>query len=1755
MAAAGRCVRDFVPKCRLLLFSVCMAAGLGEPAVAQTTQIVLNHTTALVFDSVIAGPADDPATPTRDEPNHNYDSFYAMTMRGGASTRSLSLLQIHGFLSNLRIPPGSTIHSATLRFYLHDDLASGHPQTVRVHRMLAPWTTDPERPTTWNNQDNAFGTDGISLDDAEAVAVATDEIILGAGANRFVTAQVTADIQAWVNGAPNFGWVLLTDNPSDSGGFRTSNHALYNTSEIKPPTAPPGTPAEPIAPLNKTFAALTAAEWRQVQSPTLTINYTPAAPTADTKLTDADLFAALDYDAVPQLAAVRAAFLAGDLALARGELARYLRSRPQPVVPDPSDFGLVIDSTPPASGTARLAAATTAERALTLRFTADATTHQFPDLPLDWEFTPAGTSNFPQYMNRFAYAEDMAKAYAATGNPLYLTGQPAPERLHGFASILRDWITGNPVPAVRLNGGGLQSWTTMQAGLRAGHFWPRAWQRLVRSPDFPPDTLVLWMKSYFEHAEYLRQFRGTGNSLAMEINGLFTASILFPEFSAAAGWRQTALERLAAETGGGGQIYPDGAQTELTPLYHLTSLRHFANVIRIARANSLTLPAPAESAVERMFDYAMRLAEPGGRFPDFNDSDQPNSGSLTAWMQLAANLHPSRPDFLHFATSGTLGAPPANTSGLLPHAGQAVMRSGWDAQARYLAFEGGPLGTAHHHDDKLSFVLNAFGERLILDSGRYAYDGSDYEAYGRSANAHSVVHLGPFRQSRRLSTGVFRADSPYDIEWRTSTGFDYATASFGQREGEVFRHGSTSSSSVLAGASHRRHILFDKAGGWWIVVDDIVQPDATPREIVQQFHLGAFQTSIDSATRRVILQKTSGPSLTLTPMVEHDLTASVTTGQTSPELLGWQLTGGSGTATAIPVARFTRPAAGRVQLATVLAPAPAGAAPATPAVTRLATGNPDLFGARVTWTDGRPPTDFLVNLDRSRPFVWDGQTFSTGSIIVQNGSIHAYGQTVAVTSGAFTEGLDNVIRFTFTRSGGDLGQPLAVPFTLAGNATPASDFTAPPTAEITFPAGQAVAHLDLPLLDDTGPESEESLILTIQPGPGYAPDTARGTASATLRDNDFVTTSNTEGADVPLGGTGSGQITVSRPPGTGPSSTYTLVLPSSTYTALKTGQTDGPPFEWEDISATGSLVTQWTHDSISNLDLVFPSPATVIDDAVSHIINFTGGFFFPFHGENTTRLRVSSNGYITFGTPAIEPARKGAATSYSNSPLPATGAPQGAVFPFWDDLWLDTSGGIYVQQFPDRFIVQWNNITTYSNRNIRVTLQAVLHAGGAISYRYLAVPASGPSYTVGLQNRAATTALQIGHNTAAVGSYTAVRILAPNPWLSASGPTTATLGPGQSAAFHLTYTAAGLPQGTHAATAFLHGEGLPSGGLAVPITISAGGSAPIPTIGVQAATTATSESTPGNPARFTISRTGDTAAPLVVHVAYAGQATPGLDYLALPETVTLPAGESSVTLNVVPLDDLLVEASGNETVTATLQPHPAYTIGVFNPATATIADNDTYANTAPAGAAVRVTSESSVTLTWTDNFETNTKYRVRRSTNQTTWTGFDAAAGATSHTFTGLAPGIPHFFQVRAERATFEGTNNSLWSAVLPATPSALNAWRAAHFAANASEGRAADQADPDADGLPNLLEYALGTHPVEPASRALPFARASAGVLALTFTPAATNGVRFHMDSSTTLTNWTTTDITPFLTPGQPYTHTQSASPDLFLRLRVTTP
>ena len=101
------------------------------------------------------------------------------------------------------------------------------------------------------------------------------------------------------------------------------------------------------------------------------------------------------------------------------------------------------------------------------------------------------------------------------------------------------------------------------------------------------------------------------------------------------------------------------------------------------------------------------------------------------------------------------------------------------------------------------------------------------------------------------------------------------------------------------------------------------------------------------------------------------------------------------------------------------------------------------------------------------------------------------------------------------------------------------------------------------------------------------------------------------------------------------------------------------------------------------------------------------------------------------------------------------------------------------------------------------------------------------------------------------------------------------------------------------------------------------------------------EATPLDHGRITISMSATSDSDTTIHYSVAGTANGGDDYVALPGSVTIAAGDTSATLDVTLIDDYLLEL--NETVIVTLDSIAGdadVSIGSARAATVSIADNE-----------------------------------------------------------------------------------------------------------------------------------------------------------------------------------------------------------------------
>lgn len=236
-------------------------------------------------------------------------------------------------------------------------------------------------------------------------------------------------------------------------------------------------------------------------------------------------------------------------------------------------------------------------------------------------------------------------------------------------------------------------------------------------------------------------------------------------------------------------------------------------------------------------------------------------------------------------------------------------------------------------------------------------------------------------------------------------------------------------------------------------------------------------------------------------------------------------------------------------------------------------------------------------------------------------------------------------------------------------------------------------------------------------------------------------------------------------------------------------QPGGPQYSWLDTEA-GTVLAAGDDESLGPFALAFP---------------------FPFYDEVHEEVWISSNGFLSFGGPAV---------SHQNQGIPDPAAPDGLVAPFWDDLDPALGGALRVLSTADRFVVEFAEVPHFGDAGTVETFQVALFADGEIRFQYAAVGDDG-GCTVGLEDPGGADGLLVRFNTAGyLHAGRAIRIarLASPAWLTVV-PEAGIVPAGQQAPLEVEITAPAAA-GAHAAYVHLTSNDPSQPVITVPVTLT-----------------------------------------------------------------------------------------------------------------------------------------------------------------------------------------------------------------------------------------------------------------------------------------------------------------------------------------------
>jgi len=475
------------------------------------------------------------------------------------------------------------------------------------------------------------------------------------------------------------------------------------------------------------------------------------------------------------LAPTRKAIRAGDLRAACEGLAEHYEVRVQPAI-------RAGDGRP---GRDR------ADEIMDNAFSFYGETHRL-GLDINWEQNP-GTGHWGHDLNRFTYLSPLVGAYLETGDRAY------GDRVVG---LILDWIGKTDVCDAFVPGKSPYVWRSyLNIHIHLGNWCEALWFLLPDGFVSPPDMVTI-LKSVHDQLAYLEIVIPEQNSnwVVFGATGMLKTSLFFHELKGSEHWVRYSWDRFEEQLDN--QVLPDGVQFELTQHYHYGVARSYVLANCLSSRAGKPVPEKSTQMVEKMVHYLHQTVLPDRRHLSFNDSD-PNCGeSVARFVTDSATLEACGVTSSRVTDGRTFDDLPSEA---FPCAGVYVMRD----RDLYLAFDGGPYGAHHQHEDKLSFWLAAFGRSLIADPGRYLYDDTTpFRSYLMSTRAHNTFLVDGQGQCSKPHRECYYSREPLGNLWEISENRVRAAAQYDLGYGE----------DGGIDVTHRRSVLF-VPGRYWILYD------------------------------------------------------------------------------------------------------------------------------------------------------------------------------------------------------------------------------------------------------------------------------------------------------------------------------------------------------------------------------------------------------------------------------------------------------------------------------------------------------------------------------------------------------------------------------------------------------------------------------------------------------------------------------------------------------------------------------------------------------------------------------------------------------------------------------------------------------------------------------------------------------------------------------------------------------------------------
>lgn len=469
---------------------------------------------------------------------------------------------------------------------------------------------------------------------------------------------------------------------------------------------------------------------------------------------------------------------------------------------------------------------------------------------------------------RFTFLEDLAVAYRAVGEERYA---------EAARDFLAEYMMAFPPESL---GKHRRFDSVLQLGIR-NSAWCRTLHLFATSAAFDAAFLDQLVPFIAGQLRYLHDHLSTtinwrvSNARDLLIGGLFLSFL-----DDAPAWCDYSVRVL--NDAWFRQFLPDGAHCERIPSYHANVAETYLYLYRVkCLMPELRLVVTLERLAQ-IFDVALAYTKPSGYLCGIHDCQTDFTGHVRDQPNTAQERG-QRPNlWTRFRNEFDLPMTRPSTSHVLPHAGLAFFRTGWDDDASWMSFDASNWGGGHCHLSRNAVQLHAHRQSMVIDPGWPFYGDPAWSSYGCSTRAHSTCNLNGLNQS---------PTNPSQIEYHGAPGYNAVLCKYEGGYWDLDRQWDITHAARGIWAEHGRILLWVQdrfafvADSMFRLPHQPTDPEAERPSCECVWQL-APEARIDIQSDRAIAQWAGAGLLILCPIRPEGSRLELHSGETAP-LRGW----------------------------------------------------------------------------------------------------------------------------------------------------------------------------------------------------------------------------------------------------------------------------------------------------------------------------------------------------------------------------------------------------------------------------------------------------------------------------------------------------------------------------------------------------------------------------------------------------------------------------------------------------------------------------------------------------------------------------------------------------------------------------------------------------------------------------------------------------------------------------------------------------